>query len=258
MADAPINTSERAIAQNEITLAVLRESALEALIQNGKATVSESTVSSVDGGRQIKTIDRDTKQESTIIINGKAVGVRRTFDSQVKGDFSIVRVSPAAPAEKAEFELVASDWDELWSRSDKFRVSMTRTDARGNKIESYDPAVSEVVKGKFDPNGQPLRTARPAVAGEANCQRENIDNRGNKRLLREYIIHSNKLGDLSYNEVRDNNETNPSSVYYRSVVRDMKEAGKVLAIVEQRFQVDYNGDLTSVTTTARKPQKLKK
>lgn len=255
MADAPIKTSETAIARNEIALSLLRESALEALIK-GRASVSESTAVAAAGGRKIETIDKETQEKHTITIDGKAVGARRTFGNEVKGDFSIVRVSPKGADEKAEFELTTSDFDDFWGRSDKFRVSMKRTKAAGGKaVESYEPAVSEKIEGKLDPNGQPLRTARPAADSEVNCQRENIDNRGNKRLLREYIIHNDKLGDLSYNETV---EKFPAHFYHRSVIRDMKEPGKVLGIVEQSFKIDDNGDLTSVTTKARRPAKLKK
>lgn len=259
MADAP-KTSETAIAQNEISLSVLRETALRTLLEEGRESAYTSSATATDKGRQIETVNNKTKDRSTIIINGKAVGVHRglSLDTQVKGDFVITHVRPKGNlVEKAEFELTGTDWDEFWGRTDKFTISMKRTDATGKKaVETYLPAISEEQhkdnRAVLDPNGQPLRIARLAN-GDANCRRDNIDNPRNSRVLCEYILRRDQSQDLSYNETR---EKFPSSIYYRSVVRDMQ--GKVLGIVEQSYKTDANGDLLSATTSARRPLKLKK
>ncbi|MBX9686867.1 MAG: hypothetical protein K2X27_09210 [Candidatus Obscuribacterales bacterium] len=250
--------SEKSIAQNELTLAALREPALK-LLQEGRESSFSSEAKRTDKGLQVNTVDEKTKTTSLMIVDGNATAKHRSidfsgfhFDVQLKGDFNITHIKNNQTwVEKDSFELKGSDLDDWMQRSDKFNVTMKRSDANGRPIQVYEPAISEA-QSSLDPNGQPIRLARPA-GNEANCGKENIYNPGNKRMECDYIIRDALNGDLSYNETR---EKFPASFYYRSVVRDMQ--GQVKGIVHQSFNLDTNGDLVSVKTRAVKPAQLRK
>ena len=247
------NHSEKSIAQNEVTLAALRAPALE-LIQQGIESSYTSQATKTEKGLQVRTVDDKTHVPSLMLVDGKADAVHRTvdwsgihFDVALHGDFSIKHQKGKQQwNEKATFDLVGSDWDNLWNRSDKFNTTIKRMDEKGRLIQAYAPAISEE-QTALDPNGQAIRLAKPAGTS-ANCGIENIYNRNDKRMLCEYIVD----GKVSYNESR---EQFPAIWSHRSVVRDMK--GTVLGIVHQDYRLDDKGDITSVSTSARKPMKLR-
>lgn len=253
---------EKQISQTEIALAALREAPLHALVKEGIESAYTSKAERTDKGLRIETTNDRDKSTSTMIIEGTASSEHRTinlsgihFDTILRGEYTISHVQgKTVKLERDQFELIGTDWDAWMSRPDRFTLTMKRTDAQGRPIQTYEPAISETQVGGdghlvLDPNGQPLRIARPAD-GEANCGLENIGNPGNRRMDATFIIRDATLGDLSYNQTR---EKEPAGWYYRSVVRDMK--GTVLGIVSQRFTLDDNGDIESVTTSARKPRK---
>lgn len=248
---------ETGIARTEITLAALREEPMRALLQEGVESAYTSVAKKTEKGLQVDTENTKTHRKSSMVVDGTATGSRGVFSTELTGDFTITHgTGQGARVEKDKFQLKGSNWDEVMGRPDLFNVGYTRTDASGKPFQVYEPAISEPVikdgRYQLDPNGQPLRVAKPA-GSDNNAGRENIGNPGNRRLEATFIIHDAKLGDLSYNQTK---ETTVGGYYYRSVVRDMQS--RVLGIVEQDFKVDANNEITSVTTSARKPRQIKK
>lgn len=245
--------SAKAIAQNEVVLAALRAPALEAL-QKGIETSYTSQAKHTKSGLQIDTVNDTTHVPSMMLVDGKAESEHRTIsrsgihmDVKLKGDFNITHFDGKnLRREKSSFELTHSDWDDLWNRKDRFNTRIRTEDMTGRAVQRYEPAISEEQK-EVDPNGQPVRLAKPA-GDQPNCGIEDIFRAGDKRHLCEYIIDDK----LSYNMTRTKDEAGWA---YRSVVRDLK--GKVLGIVRQDFDLDANGDIKSVSTTARKPMKVR-
>lgn len=247
---------EKAIAQNEVTLAALREPALDLLLLEGIESAFTSTATKTGRGLEVSTTNTRDKSNSSFVVSGSADfsdASLNPFDfhlgSRWNGDFTISHSD--GRVENDKFRYAGGFWDDVMSRTDKSTVSITRTDASGRPIQAYVPAVSEMVLGKDghlvrDPNGQPLRIAKE-VGNATNCQ---LDYSSSRQATMDcnFVINDPEIGKLSYNETR---EKEPAGFYYRSVLRDME--GKVLGIVEQNFNVDAEGDLTDIRTSARKP-----
>jgi hypothetical protein len=254
----PIVPVERSIAQTDVTLAALRQPALEALLKEGRSSTFTSTAHRQGEQLTVETSGKGVPQ-SVMKITGDYHDESTVFNPLNPATFKLP--NPGAffvgnfkitdgnnrLIEKDNYKFFASNVDDLYSRPDKATIAFTRTGADGKLLQNYVPASSQEAT---DANGQSVRIATP-TDGDPNCQLENIGNPGNHRRECEYIIRDPKLGDLSYNET----QSTEGQHYYRSVVRDMK--GKVLGIVEQSFDLDANGDITNVTTSARKPQPVK-
>lgn len=242
------HVNQKALAQNEVTLAALRAPALE-LLQKGIESSYSSDVKKTARGLEVTTVnDNDSKHvPELLIVDGNASSGSGLFNVTLHGDFNMTHKSGSRQwQEKATFDLVGSHWDQIWGRSDKFNSSIKRMNAQGKEIQVYAPAITEEQE-QTDPNGQRIRLAK--LAGDApNAGIENIASRGDRRFLTEYIV-DNKL---SFNESRTEY---PALWERRTVVRDLK--GKVLGIMYQDYKLDSNGDITSVSTSARKPMKIR-
>lgn len=260
-----IDTVERSIAQTDITLAALRQPALDALLQQGRSSTFTSIAHRQGNDLTVETTGMGMPRQ-VMNISGNYQDETKWFNpmdpSHLKlpnpgaylvGNFTI-KDGHNKVIENDTYNFFASDVDDLYSRPDKATIGFSRMKPDGTVLQNYTPAqsVEQIENGHvlLDPNGHAVRIAQ-ASQGDPNCQLENIGNPGNHRRECDYIIHDARLGDLSYNET----QSTEGGHYYRSVVRDMH--GKVLGIVEQTFQLDANGDVTNVTTSARKPQQVK-
>ncbi|MBX9569747.1 MAG: hypothetical protein K2X77_12695 [Candidatus Obscuribacterales bacterium] len=242
------HVNQKALAQNEVTLAALRAPALE-LLQKGIESSYSSQATKTDRGLEVTTVnDNDSKHvPNLLIVDGKTKSESGLFNVALHGDFNITHKSARGQwQEKATFDLVGSHWDHIWGRDDKFNASIKRMNAEGKAFQIYAPAITEE-QDRLDPNGQPIRIAKLA-GDQPNAGIENIASRGDRRFLTEYIV-DNKL---SFNESRTQY---PAMWERRTVVRDLQ--GKVLGIMYQDYKLDGNGDITSVSTSARKPMKLR-
>lgn len=242
------HVNQEALAQNEVTLAALRAPALE-LLQKGVESSYSSQATKTARGLEVVTVnDNDNKHvPSLLIVDGKTNSSSGIFNVTLHGDFNITHQSTKGQwQEKATFDLVGSHWDHVWGRDDKFNASIKRMNAEGKPFQVYAPAITEE-QSQLDSNGQPIRLAKLA-GGEANAGIENIGSRGDRRYLTEYIVD----GKLSFNESRTQY---PALWERRTVVRDLQ--GKVLGIMYQDYKLNANGDITSVSTSARKPMKLR-
>ncbi len=251
------NQQVRAVPQNELALAALRDEALLALVKQNKETTFDSSVTNTPNGLQIDTTDQTDKSKSQMVIKGTSEYSPPLhgwhLDTQWNGDYTITHNKGGERrVEKDSFRYVGGMFDDFMSREDKSNVTMTRKDANGNPFQTYLPAISETVmqdgRLAYAPNGQPLRHARLA-GSETNCGLTMSNSRGGDMECN-YIIKDARFGkDISYNETR---EKNPSGYHYRSVVRDTQ--GGVLGIINQTYSVNrLTGDVTSVTTSGRKP-----
>lgn len=257
LTEEQMKKQETGIARTEITLAALRDEAIKSLLKEGKSPVFTSNASKDGDVLKVDTKNDKTGVVTKMVVDGTATGSRGILSTELVGNFTITHGSGQnARIERDEFRLKGGHWDEIMGRPDLFNVGFTRKDATGKPIQVYEPALSEVVisGGRVveDPNGQPLRRARPA-GSDNNAGAENIANRGNRRLEANYIIHDPTIGDLSYNQTK---EKTASGFAYRSVLRDLQ--GTVLGIVEQNVSLDENFDVTAVRTSARKPMQVKK
>lgn len=241
------DANDTAAAQNDLILAAVRQDALNALVKEGHGSAYTSEAHQTKKGLQVTTTNDRTHARSSLVINGEADHHRTTFGFgwQMTGNFTIDHLD-GKPAEHDQFVGITKNLD----RDDMANISMSRKDASGGNIQTYEPAISEETS-RLDPNGFHVRIAKPA-GSDANIQADNIANPGNHRKESEFIIHDKDLGDLSYNET---GETKPAYYAYRSVVRDMK--GNVLGIVTQDFHLDKDGNLTDVKTEARLPGQVK-
>lgn len=244
------------VPQNEVTLAALRDQALELLVTQNKGSSFDSTAKRTGQGLEVETKDESGKPVSKLVVNGSTSlepplhGFH--LDTQWKGDFTITQTSNGhTRVEKSSFNYSGGFWDDIMGRTDRSNVTMIRRTPDGKPFQTYIPAISEplVRNGQvvYDANNQPVRVARPAD-GDNNC---GLDYSYSRRGTMDcnYLIRDSRFGkDISYNETRD---TTASGFAYRSVVRDQQ--GTVLGIVEQYYGVDGNGDLTNVRTSARKP-----
>lgn len=261
-------TLVKAIPQNELTLVALRDSALDLLLNRNTPSTFESTARKTAQGLEVDTTQTSDKNRPTsrMIVDGTADVERPSLgwgkhgfhlDTRWDGNFTITHINGARSAvETGTFAYTGGMWDDVMSRHDRSSITMTRMDADGKPFQKYVPAYSEMVSAggrlALDPNGQPLRTARLA-GNAANCGLD-FSNRGGGNFDCNYMIQDARFGqDLSYNETH---QKHPAYFSYRSVVRDTK--GTVLGIVEQNFNVDGNGDLTRVTTRARRPEEIRK
>lgn len=258
------NKLAKSVPQNELTLVALRDQALELLLNKNTESGFESTAHRTKQGLQVDTTNLADKSKSQMLVEGSsrysppALGWDGFhLDTQWKGDYTITHTNGnQRRVEKDSFSYVGGMWDDIMSREDRSNVTMTRKDASGKPFQTYLPALSETVSEgrnqKLDPNGQPLRVARLA-GSETNCGLDYSNSRGGNMDCN-FLIRDAKFGkDISYNETR---EKFPSGFYYRSVLRDT--AGKVLGIVNQSYNVDSNGDITNVRTSARRPEQIKK
>jgi len=251
---API--SETTVARNEVVLMNLRQEPINLLLQQGIESTFTSKAHKNGESLTVDTSRQGSKAKSAMRIDGQADtqgwDLSAMFsDTVASANLKVTHFDGGSPrVEQDQFKMSGNPSDFWWNRPDKLNLSMTRVDEHGKQIQYYEPAISEPQK-QLDPNGQPIRIARPA-GSDANCFRENPGNPGNHRLEADFIIHDPKLGDIGYNTTR---ELNPAGWAYRSVVRDMK--GNVLGIVYQDFKVDGHGDITDVTTSARKPRQPK-
>jgi len=251
----------KSVPQNELTLAVLREQALELLLLEGKSSSFQSTARRTNQGLEVDTTNEADRSKSKLVINGTSTYEPPLhgwhLDTEWKGEYTIAKTRGGRQTvEKSSFDYSGSLFDDIMSRQDRANVSMTRRTSDGKTFQSYIPAISQEVvrKGQVvrDSNDQPLRVAREAD-GANNC---GLDYSRSSRGTQDcnYLIRDSRFGkDISYNETHDKTA---SGFYYRSVLRDRQ--GTVLGIMEQSFDIDGNGDLTNVQTSARKPVQIKK
>ncbi|MDZ4836368.1 MAG: hypothetical protein SGJ27_21550 [Candidatus Melainabacteria bacterium] len=255
----------KAVPQNEILLAALRDGPIEALLNRNVETKTETTTLQRAGGvLQAETTDSATKAKSQLMIEGSAKYSPPALgwdgfhlDTQWKGDFTITHINgKERRVEKNNFSYVGGIFDDVMNRQDRSNVTLTRKDANGKPFQTYLPALSETLmeNGRLvlDSNGQPKRIASPAGT-EQNCGLDMSNSRGGNMDCN-YLIRDAKFGkDISYNETH---EKFPTGFYYRSVLRET--TGKVLGIVEQSYSTDAQGNISSVRTSARKPEQLRK
>lgn len=253
-----------ALAQNEVTFAVLRDSAIDGMLASGKEVSYRSTVThSADGKTRVQTsgaidpmlkdfsISGDVTSESTVF-NPMASGFRLPNPgAHVIGNYT-VKDAKGKALETDKFEFFGSNIDYHYNRGDLATVAVTRTDAAGNIIQKLNPALSEekIVDGHFvkDANDQNVRVARLSD-GAANCGKENIYNPGNHRTECNWLVDDASLGQTySYNQTFEGQSR-------RSVVR-VGETPR--AIVYQTPEFDAQGNLTAVTTRIRFPAEKKR
>lgn len=259
--DVPAEMS--ALARNEVTFAILRDSAVDGMLASGKDASYRSTVTRTPSGEmRVQTsgaidpilkdfrITGDITSES-VTFNPMASGFRLPSPgAHLVGNFT-VKDSQGKALETDKFEFFGSNMDYHYYRGDRATIAMTRTDASGKVIQSLNPALSEekIVGGRFvyDANGQAVRVARLSE-GAPNCGLENIANRGNRRTECNWLVDDASLGQTySYNQTFDGQ-------YRRSVVR-VGETPR--AIVYQSPEFDAQGNLVAVTTSIRKPTEKK-
>lgn len=261
--DVAENKLAKSVPQNELTLVALRDHAIDLLLNKNTESAFESSAHRTKDGLQVDTTNLGDKSKSQMVVAGSshysapALGWDGFhLDTQWKGDYKITHINGnQRRVENDTFSYVGGMFDDFMSREDRSNVTMTRKDASGKPFQTYLPALSEMVSEgghlKLDPNGQPLRIARLAGT-EANCGLDYANSRGGNMDCN-YLIRDAKFGkDISYNETH---EKSPGGFYYRSVMRDT--AGKVLGIVSQSYNLDANGDITNVRTSARRPEQLK-
>lgn len=262
--DVAENKLAKSVPQNEVVLTNLRDQAIDLLLNRNTESAFDSTAHKTSQGLQVDTTNVGDKSKSQMIVDGTAKYSSPALgwdgfhlDTQWKGDYTVTHINGnQRRVEKDSFSYVGGMFDDFMNREDRSNVTVTRKDANGKPFQTYLPALSEMVSEgghlKLDPNGQPLRVAKLA-GSEANCGLDYSNSRGGNMDCN-YLIRDAKFGkDISYNETH---EKTPGGFYYRSVMRDT--AGKVLGIVNQSFNLDANGDITNVRTSARRPEQLKK
>lgn len=246
-----------ALAQNEVTFAVLRDAAVDDMLTSGKEAVLRSKVTPIaGGGMRVETagpIDAMLKEFTiqgnvtgeTVALNPFQSGFRwPSPGTHVVGNFTIGN-RQGQVLERDKFEFFGSEKNYQFDRADLATIGITRTDANGNVIQKLNPAISEekVVGGRFvyDANNQPVRVARLSE-GAANCGKENIANPGNRRTECNWLVDdSSTKMTYSYNQTYDRGSLH-------SVVR-VGETPK--AVVYQSPEYDAQGNLISVTTSIR-------
>lgn len=258
MAEQQLADVERRLTLPEAVLAHLRDQAIDTLLTEGRSL----TLNSV--GRKngdVLTIETTGDGQRRVVnVTGEVTGDDRIFNpmasgwslpnpgSYVTGEFTFTDQNNRL-LERSRINFYGSHVDSAYSRPDKATISILRTDGEGNVLQRYEPAQSyiKMENGRivYDQGGQPVRLAKP-TGGGPNCGLENPGNPGNRRRDCEYILHDPELGELSYNQTQSTEQM----INYRSVVR---RDGDVVGIVEQTFQVDEDGDVLNVTTSARKP-----
>ncbi len=252
------------LAQNEVTFAVLRDSAIDGMLAEGKTASYRSTITrTADGGMSVQTsgaIDpmlknfsiAGTVEAESVAFNPMESGMRLpSFGTHLVGNYGI-RNGQGQLVERSKFEFFSSEKNYQFDRADLATIAITRTDAKGNSIQMLNPALSEekFEGGRFvyDSNGQPVRVASLSE-GAANCGRENIANPGNRRRECNWLVDDASLNQTySYNQTLDGTSR-------RSVVR-VGETPR--AIVHQRPEFDASGNLIAINTSIRPIEQLKR
>ena len=251
------------MAQTEVTMAVLRDSAIDAMLTSGRETSFRSTVTpTAGGGWKVDTAGaadpmlknfsiKGTVDAESVAFNPMESGLRLpSLGTHLVGNYALKNAQGRA-LESDKFEFFSSEKNYQFDRADLATIAMTRTDASGKSIQRYNPALSEdkIVGGRivYDANGQPVRVARLSE-GAANCGRENIGNPGNHRRECNWLVDDASLGQTySYNQTLEGNGR-------RSVVR-LGETPK--AVVYQSPEYDAHGNLVAINTSIRKIAKKK-
>ena len=252
------------LAQNEVTFAVLRDSAIDGMLAEGKTASYRSTITrTADGGMSVQTsgaIDpmlknfsiAGTVEAESVAFNPMESGMRLpSFGTHLVGNYGI-RNGQGQLVERSKFEFFSSEKNYQFDRADLATIAITRTDAKGNSIQMLNPALSEekFEGGRFvyDSNGQPVRVASLSE-GAANCGRENIANPSNRRRECNWLVDDASLNQTySYNQTLDGTSR-------RSVVR-VGETPR--AIVHQRPEFDASGNLIAINTSIRPIEQLKR
>lgn len=240
-----------AVAQTATTLSILRDEAIESLIEDREGSSLTTTGVITENGHELTTTDNNSGDVSKLVIDGDETPETGFANFTLSGEYDIARIDgDEVSLEKATFNLRQSNFDEFRGLK-HYEVSMTRTDRAGNPIESYHPAESRVKRegGQtvYDNNGQPVRLAT-RVDG-VNCQPD-YSRPNSGKLDCEYIVEEANGDTFSYNETRSKNQ---EYFQHRSVIRD-KDTGKVFGIVNQQFKLNEQGLITQATTTARLPK----
>jgi hypothetical protein len=211
------------ITQMEVTLAALREPAMRKLLDQGVASAYTSQAKRTERGLEVESTDNKTKDKSKIIVSGTASIDNRLFhlDQHAQGDVTVTNGANGKVLEKDHIDFSSSDIDHLYNQDYKVSISHKRHFADDGRTQTAETKTDHVSPGK----------------NEAD-----------------YKIHDSKYGDLTLNETITSPLGNRKE--YRSVLRD--SGGKVLGIIDQVFDLDGNGDPTSVYTSARKPAPEKK
>jgi hypothetical protein len=206
------------ITQMEVTLAALREPAMRKLLDQGIASTYTSQAKRTERGLEVESTDEKTKDKSKMIVSGTASIENRLFplDQHAHGDVTVTNAANGKVMEKDHIDFSSSDIDHLYNQDYKVSISHKRDFADG-RTQTAATKTDNVSPGK----------------NEAD-----------------YKIHDSKYGDLTLNETITSPLGNRKE--YRSVLRDSK--GQVLGIIDQVFDLDGNGDPTSVYTSARKPR----
>ena len=150
----PLVPVERSIAQTDITLAALREPALEALLKEGRSSTFTSTAhrngdqltvetSGKGAPRSVMNITADYHDESTVF-NPLNPATLKMPDpgAYFVGNFKITDGNNRL-IEKDNYNFFASNVDDLYSRPDKATIAFTRTTADGKLLQNYIPASSD-------------------------------------------------------------------------------------------------------------------
>jgi len=246
-----------ALAQNEVTFAVLRDAVVDDMLVNGKEAVLRSKVTPIaGGGMRVETSGPIDAMLKDFTIQGNVTGESVAFNqfqsgfrlpspgTHVVGDFTVGNMKGQV-LERDRFEFFGSEKNYQFDRADLATIGITRTDASGTVIQKMNPAISEekIVGGRYayDANNQPIRVARLS-GGDANCGKENIANPGNRRTECNWLVDdtSTKM-TYSYNQTYDRGDL-------RSVIR-VGETPR--AIVHQLPEYDKQGNLIAVTTSIR-------
>jgi hypothetical protein len=245
--------------QNELALTVLRDSAIQILFEKNVRPNLESTARHTDQGLVVDTVNTKDNTKSSMVVSGKGHAEQSLHgfhtDDQWKGDFTITRQDGGKRSvETAKFDYSGSMLDNLFRRYDRANITLQRSTADGKPIQTYAPAISDYVyDGKTlvrDPNGQPLRHARLAN-GEVNCEKDMSSRSGKYECS--WLIQDQRLhGDISANMT---NEQWGAGNRYHTVLRTPD--GKVLGIVDQYIKRNAEGELTQVTTQAKRPENYK-
>jgi hypothetical protein len=266
--DASDDVKVQNLPQNEVALANLRDEAMQALA-GGKPFASSSTADK-EGKALHVTTTSGGKPDGTMIVDGSNSDTNYVLGEKLQGNFKVFHEKGAShTVEQDNFTINASNIDSMWGRDDKANLSISRKDASGKPIQTYEPAISEtkIQNGQvvLDANGQPEKVTRPA-GGDANAHLENPENPGNHRRETDYIVHdaalAKKLGvsgdalSLDLTSEAFPNGKGGETDYTRGVLRTL-DGSRVLGIIEQDAKLDANGSIVDVQTTSRLPRKPK-
>jgi hypothetical protein len=271
MADTPKafedSVPRSARAQTDIATAVLREDAVNALLQEGREGTYETRGRRTAAGLQLDTENKANRAERSVATISGSSTAADEYSVNITGDFRISKTSKAGSSNlTAHYENV-SGWSlpGLSPSRSPYMIGTPSTAVTHNAFSFKDGErlVQDYRAGQYysaneslnaeSRGGQSIRVPKLSVDA-LNCAKENmaatVDQ--NSRMECQYIFKGPSGKDYSFMQSR---EQHPAGTEHRGVIRDMQ--GKVVGIVDQFFKLDAQGDLVSATTQVRKPRERK-